>query len=62
MKISQVEWSERSCGEGGDRRTFIIRSVINNNHFTTDPIHFRHKGIQTTPNIVGVVVGDGDDG
>jgi hypothetical protein len=29
----------------GDRRTFIIRSVINNNHFTTDPTYFRDKGI-----------------
>jgi hypothetical protein len=53
----RVEWSNGLGGKGEDRRTFIIRSVINNNHFTTDPIYFWYQA-RTTPNMVGVVVDD----
>jgi hypothetical protein len=60
MKISQVDWSKGLGGKGEDRRTFIIRSVINNNDFTTDPIHFRGKGISTLPNVSGMILGDSD--
>jgi hypothetical protein len=41
MKISQVEWSE-GAEDKGDRRTVIIRSVTDNNHFVTESLYFWH--------------------